>query len=63
LTTGKNDHYRGDQEARYLTDKRPIPFVTATGNVQINGIILTIDEIENKVSKITRLYETYEADK
>ncbi|PKM71281.1 MAG: metallophosphoesterase, partial [Firmicutes bacterium HGW-Firmicutes-17] len=30
---------------------------------QINGIILAIDEIENKVSKITRLYETYKTDK
>jgi len=46
-----------------MLTKRPNRFVTATGNVQINGIILTIDEIENKVSKITRLYETYEADK
>lgn len=43
-----------------MLTKRPNRFVTATGNVQINGIILEIDEIENKVSKITRLYETYE---
>lgn len=46
-----------------MLTKRPSRFVTATGNVQINGIILTIDEIENKVTKITRLYETYEVDK
>jgi hypothetical protein len=46
-----------------MLTKRPNRFVTATGNVQINGIILAIDEIENKVSKITRLYETYKTDK
>ncbi|WP_414732001.1 TIGR00282 family metallophosphoesterase [Acetobacterium carbinolicum] len=46
-----------------MLTKRPSRFVTATGNVQINGIILAIDEIENKVSKITRLYETYKTDK
>ncbi|PKM61846.1 MAG: TIGR00282 family metallophosphoesterase [Firmicutes bacterium HGW-Firmicutes-4] len=45
-----------------MLTKRPNRFVTATGNVQINGIILEVDEIENKVSKITRLYETYELD-
>lgn len=43
-----------------MLTKRPNRFVTATGAVQINGIILEIDEIENKVSKITRLYKTYE---
>lgn len=43
-----------------MLTKRPNRFVTATGSVQINGIILEIDELENKVSKITRLYETYE---
>lgn len=46
-----------------MLTKRPSRFVTATGDIQINGIILAIDEIENKVSKITRLYETYEVDK
>ncbi len=46
-----------------MLTKRPNRFVTATGNVQINGIILAIDEIENKVSKITRLYEIYETEK
>ena len=46
-----------------MLTKRPSRFETATGNVQINGIILVIDEIENKVIKITRLYETYETDK
>lgn len=45
-----------------MLTKRPNRFVTATGSVQINGIILEIDELENKVSKITRLYETYEQD-
>lgn len=43
-----------------MLTKRPNRFVTATGAVQINGIVLEIDEIENKVSKITRLYKTYE---
>lgn len=42
-----------------MLTKRPSRFVTATGKVQINGIILAIDEIENKVTKITRLYQTY----
>lgn len=46
-----------------MLTKRPSRFVTATGKVQINGIILAIDEIENKVTKITRLYQTYETDK
>ena len=43
-----------------MLTKRPKRFETATGRVQINGIILEVDEIENKVMKITRLYETYE---
>jgi metallophosphoesterase (TIGR00282 family) len=42
-----------------MLTKRPNRFVTATGAVQINGIVLEIDEIENKVSKITRLYKTF----
>ena len=46
-----------------MLTKRPNRFVTATGAVQINGIILEIDELENKVNKITRLYKTYETDK
>ena len=46
-----------------MLTKRPSRFVTATGNVQINGIILEVDEIENKVSQITRLYEIHEVDK
>ncbi|MEA4804846.1 MULTISPECIES: TIGR00282 family metallophosphoesterase [Acetobacterium] len=45
-----------------MLTKRPSRFVTATGSVQINGIILTIDELENKVTHITRLYQTYETD-
>nr|WP_320025929.1 TIGR00282 family metallophosphoesterase [uncultured Acetobacterium sp.] len=43
-----------------MLTKRPNRFVTATGAVQINGIILEINEIENNVSNITRLYKTYE---
>lgn len=43
-----------------MLSKRPNRFVTATGAVQINGIVLEIDEFENKVSNITRLYKTYE---
>ena len=46
-----------------MLTKRPSRFETATGTVQINGIILAIDEIENKVTNITRLYETYEVEK
>lgn len=46
-----------------MLTKRPSRFVTATGSVQINGIILAIDELENKVTKITRLYETYDENK
>lgn len=43
-----------------MLTKRPSRFVTATGKVQINGIILEVDEIENKVTEITRLYEIHE---
>ena len=46
-----------------MLTKRPKRFETATGSVQINGIILAIDDIENKVTKITRLYETFEETK
>ena len=46
-----------------MLTKRPKRFETATGAVQINGIILEIDEIENKVIRITRLYETIEENK
>lgn len=43
-----------------MITKRPKRFVTAKGNVQINGIILEIDDNDNKATNITRLYETYE---
>jgi len=43
-----------------MLTKRPVRFVTAKGNVQINGIILEISESDNKVTAITRFYETYE---
>ncbi|MBK5243762.1 MAG: TIGR00282 family metallophosphoesterase [Eubacteriaceae bacterium] len=43
-----------------MLTKRPKRFVTAKGNVQINGIILEIGETDNKVIAITRVYETYE---
>lgn len=43
-----------------MLTKRPKRFVTAKGNVQINGIIVEIGETDNKVTTITRVYETYE---
>ncbi len=43
-----------------MITKRPNRFVTATGAVQINGIILEVNDLDNKVSKITRLYKIYE---
>lgn len=43
-----------------MLTKRPKRFVTATGNVQINGIILEISESDHKATDITRFYETYE---
>jgi len=43
-----------------MLTKRPKRFVTATGNIQINGIILEIDDADNKATAITRFYKTYE---
>ncbi|KNZ41666.1 TIGR00282 family metallophosphoesterase [Acetobacterium bakii] len=43
-----------------MITKRPKRFVTATGKVQINGIILEISDVDGKATAITRFYETYE---
>ena len=61
--TGPLDGVIGvDQEIiiESMLTKRPKRFVTAKGNVQINGIILEISESDNTVTDITRFYETYE---
>jgi metallophosphoesterase (TIGR00282 family) len=43
-----------------MLTKRPNRFVTATGAVQINGIILEINDETNQAMAIQRFYKTYD---
>ncbi|MGL4606440.1 MAG: TIGR00282 family metallophosphoesterase [Eubacteriaceae bacterium] len=43
-----------------MVSKRPVRFVTATGKIQINGIILDIDDKTCQAKDIKRIYEIYE---